>query len=726
MKSSSAFLLTAALTTTTVLAADPQRPLPVNRIAEPAVRPVGAPRYSDVSFSSRGRRDGEPHDTFRSAAAFHATRLDWVYNLDAEWIALCRGKGYAFNGTLSSATVDGSTPEERERGRIRDRNGELVTAPWMRKFPRIPWWGCVNSPAFQDAYRRQARIMIDAGVDSIQMDDPGCNYAAVAWGACWCAHCREKAAAQGADLETGMKRFQRDSVSNFYQQMHAELRAYAGRPLSFSANNYDGRSLGVFPHDPFDFGIAELPLKSANPGAMATRFLDARRLNKAQIFTLVSDNEPLTRRVIATAYANGGHLVVPWDVYFGANPRIYATPDQYADLYAFVRGIAPWLDGYEDGVVPHTRPQPDHEAGLPVRFRHGSGLIQATVRAKPGEADAPVAVHLVEWGEAATFTLSIDPLRFFGARPVRYRLLMPQPYDAALHRDAAESRDYAPLVRTVELARGRIDTVRIPALHPWGVLLVDPLAESADGLYAPTLVPYGGDFVQRQRVRLYSADEEAVIHYSLDGADPTPASPRYTAPFLIGETTLIKARAFKDGVESPVAAAAFTNAVGLAPLLVARDQLNPGLRYAYYENARVTEEIPRQSGSWTNLPDFAALHPRDTGVTSRLTTEHSRREFDYAYVFEGLLDVPADGFYVFASHSDDGVRIRVNGVDVLVHDKVGLHYAEGEVALQAGLQPLRIEYFEAWGDERFHITWKPRGGAFSELPAERLFHQRTE
>ncbi|HMP75732.1 MAG TPA: FN3 associated domain-containing protein [Kiritimatiellia bacterium] len=727
MNPTRALLLSAALTTSTAFASDPGRPVPVSIMAEPSVRPIGAPRYSDVSFSSRARRDGEPHDTFRSAAAFHATRLDWVYNQDSNWIALCRGKGYAFNGTLSSATVEGSTPEERERGRIRDRAGQLVTAPWMLNFPRIPWWGCVNSPEYREAYLLQARRMIDAGVDSIQMDDPGVNYPAVAWGGCWCAHCQDKARAAGVDLEADMKAFQRQSVSEFYRDMHTELRAYAKRPISFSANNYDGRSLGEFPHDPFDFGIAELPAKSAQPETIYNRILDARRLGKAQIFTLVSEDEHLTRQVIATTYAAGGHLIAPWDVFNPGKPRIYAEPEQYADLFGFARGIARWLDGYEDGVMPLSGPQPFPDAGLPVRVAGKKGTdVHAFVRAIPGDTNAPVVVHLVDWSENPHPTsLSIDPIRFFGNQPVLYRLLTPAPYDEQAHSTAEKLKDYNPLVQETILGSGVRDTIELPALKPWGVLVVERDDSATEDVYPPTLVPPGGDFVVERTIRIYSADEDGEIRYTIDGAEPNETSPRYEQPFVITSDHTIKARAYRDGRGSAVKTTAFRNVGGLVPALVDRAALTPGVAYSYYENPAVTAEIPHQPGGWMALPDFPNFTPVERGAMPVPVIEDSRRDFEFAYVFKGFIDAPEHGFYTFAAHADDGLRISVGGHEVLEANRAGVHYKEGIVALQAGLHPIRIEYYEGFGNERLSILWKANHGLLKPLSADALFHQSS-
>jgi hypothetical protein len=61
--------------------------------------------------------------------------------------------------------------------------------------------------------------------------------------------------------------------------------------------------------------------------------------------------------------------------------------------------------------------------------------------------------------------------------------------------------------------------------------------------------PPGGFFASPFTVTLTTPVESAAIaiHYTTDGAEPTPASPRYTEPFLLTRSATVQARAFLDG-----------------------------------------------------------------------------------------------------------------------------------------------------------------------------------
>jgi len=440
-------------------------------LAEAGPRPAGAPKLSDVCFSSRWRHpanDEDPHDTFAAAAAFHATRLDWVYSSDPDWIAACHRRGYHFGGSLNSKLPDAPGVDTCLQGRIQNAAGELVTAPWMAGWNA--WWGCVNSPEFRKTFIDHAKLLVQGGAEVLHVDDPGMNLAAVDWGGCYCEYCRQLAAEHGIDLAKDMREFQKASVHRFYGVVRREIDAYAGRHVPISSNNYAGR--WTFPYYLFDYGMAELPESLADPKNIDQVLADARQRGKAQVFTFVSEDVDHTRRVIATTYACGGHTIVPWDVYLRSTPtgsdRYFGEPEEYADLYGFVRAIADYLNDYQ----PVTA---DDHAALTITA--GSGQLHAWVRAVPGERDMPVVIHLVEWAEPTPAVIHIDTQLILGSDPqaVRCALAAPSAYDEAVHTQAEQTGDFSPLVEMTRLdaeANGCVLTIKVPALTPWGIVVL--------------------------------------------------------------------------------------------------------------------------------------------------------------------------------------------------------------------------------------------------------------
>lgn len=469
--------LAIALTIAVCVAGDDvQVPRSVFDIAAKSKRPPGAPRHGDVCLSSRWRHprnDKDPHDTFRDAAAFHATRLDWVYSFDPAWIRECRQRGYKFGGTLNTKLPDAPGQSTRKKGRVLNKAGEPVTAPWMKEWKA--WWGCVNSPEYRRSYLAHAKLLIDGGADSIHMDDPGLNATAVKWGGCHCEYCRKRAEDQGASLDRDMKTFQEASVKEFYACMRKEIDRYAGRHIPFSSNNYDGGT--GFPTKLFEYGIAELPERSGKADLLYRKFSESSRQGRAQVFTFVSVDVPLTRRVIATAYACGGQVLVPYDVYHENHPRIFGNPEEYADLYGLARASAMLLDGYEDAAVAGE--------GLEER-RYGKTLplsveakgVYAFVRVRPDQPEGPVVVHVVDWRSAPEpFVLKLRTACFFGDESIMGDLLIPSPYDTDVHANAEENGSFSQLIRKQELrieVQGDTTLISVPSLGPWGMVVLAP------------------------------------------------------------------------------------------------------------------------------------------------------------------------------------------------------------------------------------------------------------
>ena len=94
----------------------------------------------------------------------------------------------------------------------------------------------------------------------------------------------------------------------------------------------------------------------------------------------------------------------------------------------------------------------------------------------------------------------------------------------------------------------------------WQVLLNDAQGcIDFNGVIPPVFTPAAGTVKPGTEITITCATEDAEIHYTLDGSDPTATSTLYSAPIVIEETTTIKAIAVKTGMQSsPVVTAKFT------------------------------------------------------------------------------------------------------------------------------------------------------------------------
>ncbi|MDQ2732675.1 MAG: chitobiase/beta-hexosaminidase C-terminal domain-containing protein, partial [Armatimonadota bacterium] len=153
-------------------------------------------------------------------------------------------------------------------------------------------------------------------------------------------------------------------------------------------------------------------------------------------------------------------------------------------------------------------------------------------------------------------------------------------------------------------------------------------------------------FLGEQPITLTCDTPQTQIRYTLDGTDPTPASPLYKGPFTLTTGATIKARAFRNGTTvvpitvSETEASLPTRAVFRTGTLadpVAAPATTPGLHYDYYE------------ARWQDLlTDFDRQTPVKSGqVPSLFDVSPKGAATTYAFKYSGFLDAPADGVYTF-------------------------------------------------------------------------------
>ena len=78
------------------------------------------------------------------------------------------------------------------------------------------------------------------------------------------------------------------------------------------------------------------------------------------------------------------------------------------------------------------------------------------------------------------------------------------------------------------------------------------------GLSAPYIAPASGTYYGPVEVSMMCITGGAKIYYTVDGSDPTTSSTEYTAPFMINETSTVKAISVKDDVVSEVVTASYS------------------------------------------------------------------------------------------------------------------------------------------------------------------------
>ena len=392
------------------------------------------PRNSDVFLKSvqmhndslRSFPSGCDHvcvNTLKAAAAFNATRVDWIY-LDPTgdgkaFLAAAAAQGVAVNAAVNANMPDRpQCHDERGCTRIgRFLNLDLVPintqmAHWVTPpMYEAGAYGCINNPDYEAIKFGFIDRALAAGAGGFIQDDWGMNAEASHWHSnktqlvdgCFCEHCmvgftsfllggnstlneaklrslnitssawsyrdyglRVRAGAVDSDpeLAAAFQAFQVASTDAHARRMLAHGKATGvklGRkqPVEFAMN---GLSAGGGDADPriYDYGEAELSY-GVQGGPLVARIWDAIALGKSQVFTMPKrdgmqlykpEETVVVRAAIALAYAAGGNMLVPWDIYLGQDGhRYWGRVEDYGDLFAFIRAHANLLDGFVPSVA---------------------------------------------------------------------------------------------------------------------------------------------------------------------------------------------------------------------------------------------------------------------------------------------------------------------------------------------------------------------------------------
>ncbi len=217
-------------------------------------------------------------------------------------------------------------------------------------------------------------------------------------------------------------------------------------------------------------------------------------------------------------------------------------------------------------------------------------------------------------------------------------------------------------------------------------------------------------FIEKADVDLLSPTEGAVIYYTLDGSEPTEASTRYEAPFAIDKSTTIKARAYKEGMQPSRTLSLNATRAENHPA-TQLSLTNKGVNYRYME------------GNFTRTADLAGKAAKKSGVLPNVSIKDAEQPDHFGFVYDGYIDIPETGIYTFMVLSDDGSVLYIDGDKVVDND--GGHAAvaaTGRVALEKGLHPYRLDYFEDYEGEELRWGWKvPGSEELAPIPDSALF-----
>ncbi len=220
-------------------------------------------------------------------------------------------------------------------------------------------------------------------------------------------------------------------------------------------------------------------------------------------------------------------------------------------------------------------------------------------------------------------------------------------------------------------------------------------------------------FLDHTTVTLTSPNPGATIRFTVDGSEPSAASPVYARPLRLDRSTTVKARAFASGLDDRfVAACTVTKVAPHAAAPVTTKSLVPGLACRSYQ------------GDWATPPDFGTLKPTGDFTLASVGLPADRSTDHFGMACSGLLAVPADGVYEFKLRSADGSELRLDGERVITNDSIDFISRFGEAALAAGLHPIELRYVHKTFVAGLELEVADPGKPLAPVPPDRLFHPR--
>lgn len=511
-------------------------PATMSELAQPARRSPRAPKYEDICFSPRTTAAGG-RDVVEVAKAFHATRIEWLYVHEADGSVLGKLRDLGISLGLAITHPRDTTehhsgpvgfsarPQYYTKGRVLDIDGKVLDGR-----------SSMHDPATAELMKENLRLCAKFGAERVQRDEPEWSYRdwdfnphALSQFNAWLdarvpaptlaelgvdnparfdlkAYIRSHE--DGKTVPTELKKlwedFRRETLLAWYRDLRRWTAEIAGPGVEWSANY---SSFVQFTPERLwsDYAVTELQPSGGqfgigDPWSLYRKAQISRELGKALVVTLGSHDIEENKIMIGLTYAMGLHMICPFAVYMKDKPRKFDDPKLYADVYDFVhRWGKRYLAGYEEAfALGNGITHPLTRAGIaPLALEDRADSVYAFVRARPGQPDAPVVIHLVNWNRRARdkIALTLDPDRFFPDRGLKLTLLRP----------SQEPR---------VLSEGFQARVELPSPAPWQIVIAEPASPTAAKVWAP-----------RSRPRTSAFSTNAMPRCAVERREPSFTSP---------------------------------------------------------------------------------------------------------------------------------------------------------------------------------------------------------
>jgi hypothetical protein len=117
----------------------------------------------------------------------------------------------------------------------------------------------------------------------------------------------------------------------------------------------------------------------------------------------------------------------------------------------------------------------------------------------------------------------------------------------------------------------------------------------------------------------------------------------------------------------------------------------------------------------------------DGHISFNFKKESKPYKAPFSIEWEGYIQISKKGVYKFATRSDDGSQVFINGR--IIVDNGGHHplrYVSSNILLDKGLYRIKIIYFDSGGESVMELLWTPQEDSGKEclIPTGVLFHKK--
>jgi hypothetical protein len=128
-------------------------------------------------------------------------------------------------------------------------------------------------------------------------------------------------------------------------------------------------------------------------------------------------------------------------------------------------------------------------------------------------------------------------------------------------------------------------------------------------------------------------------------------------------------------------------------------------------------------GPWREPANFDACDVLDKGVAESLSVAAFPTTKDLRVRFQGYLDAPQDGIYVFTLAGDarSTVSLRIGTTEVVSISRGSIKEQGGDIALKTGKHAFRLGCSSLEGERSFQVFWSGPGFTRRPIPASALF-----